>query len=307
MISVGAAGADPALADDLRRLTEASDEVILASPDASDLYAALRPLLPRIFLARCELDALEHLCRSWRPGDTTVCLRVGNGSVVIDSDSSDNPLGRLLPELPPERPIWIGHGSNTWKSDLNLAVSYRRTSGPADLPGASLGIPWMAGIPGTVGGWIKMNAGAFGHSISEALESVCIDGVWHPASSLGFAYRRSNIVGEIQDFRLRHREAIRTEGSAEFYLSRRHRFPARTFGSFFKNPPGDHAGRLLEAVGAKSLRVGGAHVWSEHANVIVFDPSATPSDILALSRMMQDRVFAAFGIRLEPEVCGLVR
>ena len=89
------------------------------------------------------------------------------------------------------------------------------------------------------------------------------------------------------------------------YLARRKRFPSGTKGSVFKNPPGDFAGRLLEAAGAKELRVGGVAVWAEHANVIVSGPDATASDFLALVRLMHNRVYFRFGISLEPEVCGL--
>ena len=81
--------------------------------------------------------------------------------------------------------------------------------------------------------------------------------------------------------------------------------PAGTFGSFFKNPAGDSAGRLLEAAGAKDLRVGGAYVWRERANVIVRGEGATPSDVLALAHLMRNRVLFRFGVSLEPEVQGV--
>ena len=174
--------------------------------------------------------------------------------------------------------------------------------------GSKLGIPWMAGIPGTVGGWIKMNAGAFGHSISEVLSRVKVDGRWLAAAECGFAYRKSNIAGEIQDFELVENfpEVIANCGfSQEQYLARRRKFPPGTKGSVFKNPEGDYAGRLLEQAGCKGLRVGGAYVWNEHANVIVAGKGATPSDFLALSRIMRNRVLFRFGVRLEAEVCGL--
>ena len=191
-----------------------------------------------------------------------------------------------------------------------------KTTGPANAPGASLGIPWMAGIPGTIGGWIKMNAGAFGHSISEVIEKVMVDGKWLSAADCGFAYRHSDIVGEIQDVILKNGEALsrplqNKDGpsisplAAGDYLARRKKFPSGTYGSFFKNPPGDYAGRLLEEAGAKDLRVGGAYVWAEHANVIVRGEGATPSDVLALARLMRNRVLFRFGVALEPEVCGI--
>ena len=160
----------------------------------------------------------------------------------------------------------------------------------------------MAGIPGTIGGWIKMNAGAFGHSISEVIAKVKVDGEWRSAAECGFAYRHSDIAGEIQDVMLK---PLRPQGDAKDFLARRKKFPAGTFGSFFKNPPGDYAGRLLEEAGAKELRVGGAYVWEEHANVIVRGPLATPSDVLALARLMRNRVLFRFGIALEAEVCGI--
>ena len=176
------------------------------------------------------------------------------------------------------------------------------------MPGASLQIPWMAGIPGTVGGWIKMNAGAFGHSISEVLRRVKVDGLWLDASECGFGYRTSCICGEIQDFELVVDFADRiaaSEFTAAAYLARRHKFPPGTKGSVFKNPKGDYAGRLLEAAGCKNLRVGGAYVWSEHANVIVSGEGANNSDFLALARLMRNRVLFRLGVELEPEVCGL--
>ena len=322
-----------ALLQDFPAAFEGADEVVLCPTyaafehpveggDIADLYRACRERFNAetrrrgevsLFLSRSCDEAWEHALNSMREGDLTLLL--GAGDIInlvpqihrdLDSASlrlcASNPTPRL-------RKIWIGQGSNTWKSDLNLSVEYVKTSGPAGAPGASLGIPWMAGIPGTVGGWIKMNAGAFGHSISEVLAEVKVDGRWLPASACGFSYRHSDITGEIQDFKLNSNySAVRlpTSPSAEAYLAKRKKFPAGTYGSFFKNPEGDFAGRLLEAAGAKELRVGGASVWSEHANVIVRGEGATASDVIALARLMRNRVFFRFGVRLEPEVQGIV-
>jgi UDP-N-acetylmuramate dehydrogenase len=205
----------------------------------------------------------------------------------------------------PARRIWTGMGSNTWKSDLKNLDEYVRTRGPADRPGATLvdRFPFMAGIPGTVGGWVKMNAGAFGREIGEFVRRVKVDGRWIGREECGFAYRHSDIEGEIQDVEFTDPpEAM--PPPAEF-LSKRRKFPAGTWGSVFKNPPGDFAGRLLEEAGAKSLRVGGAYVWSGHANVIVAGEGASASDVIALSRLMKLKVFHRFGIVLTPEVVGL--
>ncbi len=282
--------------------TYAAFENPVEGGDVADIYAECRAsgTTARVLLARSCLEAWEHARRSMASDDVTLLLGAGDIIDLVPTVRSSfaEPAGS-------PRRIWIGAGSNTWRSDLNLSVEYVRTSGRADISGSSLGIPWMAGIPGTVGGWIKMNAGAFGHSISEALEAVKVDGAWVAAADCGFAYRHSGIDGEIQDFRLRT-EIPDGDMSASECLSRRRRFPAGTYGSFFKNPPGESAGRLLESVGAKDMHVGGAYVWSEHANVIVRGSGATASDVLALARLMRNRVLFRLGVELEPEVCGIV-
>ena len=152
-----------------------------------------------------------------------------------------------------------------------------------------------------------MNAGAFGHSISEVIARVNVEGKWIDAADCGFGYRTSSIDGEIRDVEwdTAKLDAAKAEGKAADYLSRRSKFPAGTFGSVFKNPPGDFAGRLLEEAGTKEMRVGGAYVWDRHANVIVRGNDATPSDVLALASLMRNRVKFRFGVTLEPEVCGL--
>ena len=285
--------------------TYAAFEPPVEGGDIADLYRECREAGVAVKLARSCEEAWEHAYNSMVPGDLTLLL--GAGDIVKLADRARADVAAKVPR--PVRRIWIGQGSNTWKSDLNLSVEYVRTAGPADQPGASLLAarpalcPWMAGIPGTIGGWVKMNAGAFGHSISEVIEAVKVDGAWIPAAACGFGYRTSAIKGEIQD--VKWRDSVCEEGTAADFLARRRRFPAGTKGSVFKNPPGDFAGRLLEAAGTKALRVGGAHVWEGHANVIVSGPDATPGDFLALARLMRARVLARFGVELEPEVQGL--
>ena len=332
-----------ALLRDFPAAFKGADEVILCPTysafekpleggDVADLYRACRERFNLeavtykgvgLFLARSNEEAWEHAFRSMKDGDLTLLLGAGDIISLVPQVQADMSGARGASKAHARRQFFIGAGSNTWKSDLNLNVKYVRTEGPANAPGASLGIPWMAGIPGTIGGWVKMNAGAFGHSISEVIAKVKVDGEWRSAAECGFSYRHSDITGEIQDVILKSGEAVSrplqnkdgssiTSGqesasplSAAYYLSRRKKFPAGTFGSFFKNPPGDYAGRLLEEAGAKELKVGGAYVWEEHANVIVRGPLATPSDVRALARLMRNRVLFRFGIALEAEVCGI--
>ena len=306
-----------ALLADFPAAFEGADEVVLCPTyaafeqpieggDIADLYCQCRrgTSTVRYFLARTLNEAWEHAFNS--AGEEDVVLVLGAGNIIdLVPRICDDLRMKSKGESCARRQIWIGQGSNTWRSDLRLAVDYVRTTGPANLPGASLGIPWMAGVPGTIGGWIKMNAGAFGHEISELLSEVKIDGQWVPATACGFSYRHSSITGEIQDFHLKEGACRACTESAADFLARRPKFPAGTFGSFFKNPSGDFAGRLLEQAGAKDLCVGGAFVWASHANVIVRGEGATPSDVLALARLMRNRVLFRFGIALEPEVCGI--
>lgn len=278
--------------------------------DIADLYKAFRDFSAQdVKLARSAEEAWRHAFLSRESGD--LVLIAGAGDVI-----QTIPLVKRDFTYPPapHKYIFLGAGTNTWISDLATDEEYVRTEGTARLAGASLGIPWMAGIPGTIGGWIKMNAGAFGHSISEVVRQVKVDGKWIAAENCGFSYRHSSISGEIQDVEFDFAKAglplldsdpHAYAADAAAFLAKRKNFPPGTKGSVFKNPPGNFAGRLLEAAGAKDLHVGGAYVWQEHANVIVAGPNATASDFLALARLMARVVFFKFNVRLEPEVCGL--
>ena len=322
----------------------AADEVILIpvyaafeqplpGGDIADLYKAFREggssdvhtHRPTVKLARSALEAWRHVYLTREPGDLILLAGAGDIIQLLPRVQADLDERDATPTPPVTR--LLGAGTNTWRSDLATDERFVRTTGPAAAPGATLGIPWMAGIPGTLGGWVKMNAGAFGHSISEVIRRVKVDGQWRARAACGFAYRHSDIAGEIQDVEFDFTQAdfpdpLRPENKSALaalcadYQSRRRKFPAGTKGSVFKNPSGNSssgvndgtaltAGRLLEEAGAKALRVGGAYVWQEHANVIVAGPDATASDFLALARLMARAVFFKHGIRLEPEVCGL--
>ena len=223
---------------------------------------------------------------------------------------------RLYSQLPT---IVVGMGSNTWFSDCATDADILKAPEgcSAARPGASLlpdhpELAFMAGIPGTIGGWTKMNAGAFGDCFGNHIDYVIADGRKIPAAECGFGYRTSTIPGLITEVILKpspftpHPSPLTSHPSPTDYLARRKKFPPRTCGSVFKNPsPEQPAGKLLEEVGAKSLRVGGASVWSEHANVIVAGDGCTSSDILALARLMAARIRDRFGISLVPEIRGL--
>ncbi len=177
----------------------------------------------------------------------------------------------------------------------------------AGLTGAEFG----CGIPGTVGGAVKMNAGAHGADTKSILASA----TWIDAETSTvhtgipeLGYRSSSIgTGDIlieSTFRMQQGDKDAIEDTmAEYCRMRRASQPlGRTAGSVFRNPSGDSAGRLIEAVGAKGLRIGGAIVSDKHANFFLNTDDATPSDIESLINEVSDRVHSEFGVRLQLEV-----
>ena len=287
--------------------TYAAFEKPLEGGSSADLYAECRKFgLPDVHLARSCREAWHHAKANMKDGDVTLVL--GAGDIIEIADYADKPLE--------SRDVIIGAGTNTWRSELDTGERYIKANGFPAKSGASLladpaiapHIPWMAGIPGTIGGWIKMNAGAFGHSISEIVSRVKVDGKWLSKEECCFGYRTSAISGMIEDVEFVDCSKAAVNDSAhdaKFYLGQRKNFPPGTKGSVFKNPPGDFAGRLLELADAKGLRVGGAHVWESHANVIVLEPNAPASDFLALAQILRHRIEARFGVLLQYEVRGL--
>jgi UDP-N-acetylmuramate dehydrogenase len=175
------------------------------------------------------------------------------------------------------------------------------------------GLEWACGIPGTVGGGVAMNAGAHGGSLSdvvEALETAGPDGVaCHRADEITWGYRSCrlpvrSVVTAVQLALVPGDRALILQQHRSLLRTRRQTQPrgVRTFGSTFKNPPGESAGRLLERAGMKGVRRGGAQVSPVHANFIANVGEATAADVLALMGMMRDAVVRRTGIVLEPEV-----
>jgi UDP-N-acetylmuramate dehydrogenase len=175
------------------------------------------------------------------------------------------------------------------------------------------GLEFAVGIPGTVGGWIAMNAGIGAREMKDAVEAVELvaDGQvreW-PAHALGFGYRRAELpagaVVSAARFRVTSDEPAAIRARMQELLARRRAtqpVDQPSFGSVFKNPPGDFAGRLIEAAGLKGAREGGAEISTVHANFIVNRGGATARDALALMDRARAAVRDRFGIELEPEV-----
>jgi UDP-N-acetylenolpyruvoylglucosamine reductase len=175
------------------------------------------------------------------------------------------------------------------------------------------GLEFACGIPGTVGGGVIMNAGAHGVCLAAVLSRIqvatAVGVAWWDAASLPWGYRW---CGLSDDAVVVAAEILLREDDPDAVRARQHGFlrargrsqprGVRTFGSTFKNPTGDAAGRLLDAAGLKGVRRGGAEVSSVHANFITNSGDATAADVVSLMRMMWEAVRHQFGVELEPEV-----
>jgi UDP-N-acetylmuramate dehydrogenase len=233
----------------------------------------------------------------------------------------------------------IGKGSNVLVSDfgfdglvLRLGRGYRwaardgvrlHAGGAMPLPALSgvalvhglAGIEFGVAIPASLGGAVRMNAGAHGRSMEEVLEVIDIYSIASnapsrvPVGEAGFRYRRSSlpegsvVVGASVVLRHGDRPEIR-RGMDDARNWRRATQPLAepNCGSVFKNPPGDHAARLVDAIGGKGLSVANASVSTKHANFIVAKPGARAADVRELIGLLQQRIEDQFGISLEPEV-----
>jgi UDP-N-acetylenolpyruvoylglucosamine reductase len=179
------------------------------------------------------------------------------------------------------------------------------------------GLEFACAIPGTAGGGVRMNAGAYGSDWAAVLDRALVvsaDGAgWRTIAELGLEYRRSALrPGEVVarvEYRLRPRPPAEIKAEvAELVARRKATQPTnkRTFGSVFKNPPGEHgAGSLLELCGLKGHRIGGAIVSPRHANFIETAGGATTADCLALIAEARRRAREQFGVELEQEVVVL--
>ncbi|MBN2397501.1 MAG: UDP-N-acetylmuramate dehydrogenase [Deltaproteobacteria bacterium] len=176
------------------------------------------------------------------------------------------------------------------------------------------GMEFCAGIPGSVGGGVRMNAGAWGKEMKDVVASISL---LDPGArmreivrkDLHFEYRNLRLPEEAiitaADFHLVRgdRDAI-GKRIAEITAQRKARHPLaqRSAGSVFKNPPGHPAGKMIEEAGLKGLRIGGAEISEKHGNFIVNRGGAKAADIVALMDMVRERILDARGVLLEPEL-----
>lgn len=271
--------------------------------------------------------------------DEHTSLRIGGpADFYVRARSEDDLLGAIKVAREHELPVFIlGGGTNLLVADRGIRgvvlhnswsetqVDGTTVTAASGTPLASVaavaarsgisGLEWMATVPGTVGGAIHGNAGAFGSDTADALvDATLVDlngDVWtQDRASLTYSYRTSALQGTpIICLRARFRgvsgdRAVAVAKIKEMANQRIAKQPLAqpNTGSIFRNPEGDHAGRLIEAAGLKGVRIGGAQVSEKHANFIVNTGDATAADVWALMQRCMSEVRERFSIELVPEV-----
>ena len=293
------------------------------------LAAALRQSCPALELREREPMARHTTFRIGGPvrlmalprseGEVLACLReaerarvrlvvLGNGSNLLAADGEIPCFAVLLTGLDAlertgEREIWAGAG-----------VSLARLASFAAQEGLA-GLEFAHGIPGTLGGGVLMNAGAYGGEMVQVVKEVAAAGrnggvETVPAEQCGFSYRRSAfsdgervILGA--RFHLEPDDSAAIRGRMDDLARRRKEkqpleYPSA--GSMFKRPAGHFAAALIEQCGLKGLTVGGAQVSEKHAGFVINRGGATCADVLALVDQVKERVLQQTGVELEMEV-----
>ncbi len=297
----------------------------------SDLITELRAALPEL---RGRLDADQPMADiTW--------FRVGGPAQVLFTPADEADLAYVLGRIDPAIPVTVvGVGSNLLVRDggipgivvrlggrgfggfavedggcirVGTAMPDMRVAQNAAKEGLA-GLAFYRGIPGTIGGALRMNAGAHGTETKDVLVGArAVDrcGNIHVLSlaDMGFAYRHSSLP---EDFIFTEATYQGTPGDpAEIerqmdevtaYREAHQPIKSRTGGSTFKNPPGHSSWKLVDAAGCRGLRVGGAHVSEMHANFLINDGEASAEDIERLGETVRARVKATSGITLEWEI-----
>jgi len=269
---------------------------------------------------------------SWRVGGPAERL-------YIPDNKAD--LIAFVASLPVDEPLyWIGLGSNLLVRDGGIRgtvintrnrlkemylLDSERVYVEAGVPCAHVarfcsdlgltGAEFLAGIPGTMGGALSMNAGAFGGEtwgIVDRVELLNRQGIASVRDSHEFDVAYRSVKGLHDEWflsaqlKLSHGNSETSQQQIKALLEKRNTSQPTnkpTCGSVFKNPPGDYAARLIEHCGLKGYAIGGAVVSEKHANFIENQGHATADDIETLIEHIQRQVKAQFGIELQPEVC----
>ena len=281
-------------------------EVLRDEPLARHTYMRLGGAA-QYFASPSDLDALERLV-AWA-SEQAMALRVlGGGSNVLVADAG---VSGLVVSLRVAASDMRFEGTRLTAGAAAMLPALAKAAAERDLGGLEFAI----GIPGALGGALQTNAGiGDGREIGALVDSVdvLVGGQRRTLSAgdIDFEYRTSSLrrFGAIvlaATLTLVPRPRAEAEAEMRRLLDARQASQPtaeRNAGSIFRNPPGDFAGRLIEAAGCKGFVVGGASVSALHANFIVHDGSATAADVASLMAEVQRRVAEHAGVRLRPEV-----
>ncbi|MCB0075806.1 MAG: UDP-N-acetylmuramate dehydrogenase [Anaerolineales bacterium] len=297
----------------MRRLQEAFGPQLQANAPLSR-YTSFRVGGPADWLLRVNrIDELLHAVALAREL-AMPCRVLGGGSNVLVSDAGVR--GLLILNRARQSRIEQDGAARTLIAESGLSLP--RLAGELAKAGLS-GMEWGIGVPGTVGGAVVQNAGAWGVETKDRLLwADLLNRETHEVErwalgDLDLRYRHSRLLDAAPETRpIVLRAAFRLWPEAPEIVSERtmgyrdqrtaSQPRAASGGSTFRNPPGDYAGRLIEAAGLKGHRIGGAEFSRKHANFIVHDGTATAADIRALIDLAQREVAAQFGVRLMTEI-----
>ncbi len=262
---------------------------------------------PARFLGQPGNEAALHAMLAWAADEHLAIAVIGLGSNLLPADTGyDGLVLRLEDEL---ARIEVAEGGAVVGGGATLAAIVRKV-GDAGLTG----FEFACAIPGTVGGAVRMNAGAYGTELRDVLVSATVCSAaglrTQTPDELGMTYRHSNLrPGEVvtaAEIRLETDDPVAIKARVRELQDRRSAAQprkARTFGSVFKNPGGERtSGQILEACGLKGHRVGGAMISYKHANFSENVDGATSADVVALMVEARRRALEQFGVVLEHEV-----
>jgi UDP-N-acetylmuramate dehydrogenase len=238
------------------------------------------------------------------------CHVIGNGTNLLVKDGGVR--GCLIKMAP---------GSHGLERTGDLSIEARSGTLLPRLLQAALeeglsGLEWAVGIPGSVGGAVTMNAGAYGGdfgSLVSRVQAASLDGdtCWIGADEMGFSYRHS-LFAERDDLLVLSAELKLAPGDKssiyDIMLRRagereeKQPLDVPSAGSAFRRPQGHYVGAMIESLGLKGKSIGGAQVSPKHAGFIVNAGNATAKDVLELMSLVQAKVKASFGVDLEPEI-----
>lgn len=252
-------------------------------------------------------DRMARVVPAWRDSGVPL-LVLGRGSNLVVADGGfDGLVVRLVGEF-----TRIEHHDDRVSAGAAVPLPVLARSAVA---AGRLGLEFMVGIPGSVGGAVRQNAGCHGSETVDRLERAvvvdfltgaeCVRG----PSELELGYRHSSLASTDVVLEAEFTFVVGDPRSGESTMReitrwRRENQPGGTLnaGSVFKNPDGDSAGRIIDSLGLKGLAVGAASISTRHANFLVAAPGATAAEVRRLVCLIQTEVEARTGLRLEPEI-----